>query len=255
MINEIVIDSIGQYIDTIFSLQLDVNYIFRGQKDKNYLLNSSLKRSATANWHYVEKRMLENFKKYCLRMEPSISESIWKNMIIAQHHGIPTRLLDFTSSPLVALHFALTGNELDTDAVIWSIDINEIHTNLLPSKYKDILRKYESYSFTIDMLAELAITIEEYNEDMGSKSILFIEPPSIDDRIVGQASLLALIPDQLDPLDDFIEKNTVAYKFIIPYTKVRIFRKQLDCMNISERTMITGLDGVAAYLKRRYCEN
>lgn len=258
---KIYVESIGQFIDCIFNLDgnnKNLNYIFRGQKSEKYSLISSLRRNYADKADYAEKRLLENFKKYGVSIESQIGDSIWKDIILAQHHGIPTRFLDFSYSPLIALHFALTDNVLNENAVVWAINIEIMHGELLPEKYKDVLRKHQAYSFTIDMLEELNVSVQSYNKDMKDKGILFLEPPSIDSRIINQSSVFAIMPDVLDPLDDFLEKSifeNIAYKFIIPYDNILIFRKQLDYLDINERILFPGLDGLSSYLKRRYIEN
>lgn len=257
MIKSVKVDSIGEFIDNVFSLgeknANNTGHIFRGINNKEYKLCSSLYRNCNGRYDYVENRLLQNFRKYTISMEPYVYDSIWSNMIIAQHHGLPTRLLDFSSSPLIALHFALVNNE-NADAVVWAVNLSKIHTNLLPSKYTKILKKYNAFSFTIDMLKEMNITIEDYNCDMGKEHFLVIEPPAIDTRIINQGSLFALLPNELDPLDDFLVKSEeeIAIKYIIPVEKIYSFRMQLDEMNITERILFNDLDGVARYLKRRY---
>lgn len=265
MVKIIELNNIGEIIDFPFPEEIrDVKYIrkmpytFRGQNREKYTLLSGLRRTSQKDFKYLERRLLNNFKKYGQIIEDKICRSVWENMIIAQHHGIPTRCLDFSLSPLVALHFALIGNVPGENAVIWAINHGEIHHNFLPDRYKSILKKYEAVSFTVDMLEELNISIDDYNQDMEDKGFIFLEPPSIDDRIVNQFSHLAIIPNSLDPLDRYLDKiplRKVVYKFIIPYEKVDMFRKQLDYMNITERTLFPGLDGLARYLKRRYGYN
>lgn len=260
MVEEILVESIGKYIDYIFELgkkngEYDrVAYAFRGQKSEKYKLTSSLQRNYGNNSDFAEKRLLENFKKYGASLNSKIDNSVWRNMIIAQHHGTPTRLLDFSFSPLVALHFALIDNEKNENAVVWAINIEIMHRQLIPEKYRNVLEKHEAYSFTVEMLEELDVSVQDYNNDMNS-SILFLEPPSIDARIVSQWSNFAIMPNQLDPLDDFLENSEyekIAYKFIIPYEKVAAFRKQLDTLNINEKVLFPDLDGLSTYLKRRY---
>lgn len=264
MINVIKLNTIGELIDFPFiegikdkKYHRRMNYTFRGQNSERYSLISGLKRTSQKDFKYLERRLLNNFKKYGQIIEDKVCSSIWENMIIAQHHGIPTRCLDFSLSPIVALHFALVGNIYGENAVVWAINHGTIHSKL-PERYKNILRKNEAVSFTVDMLEELDISIDDYNYDMENKSFIFLEPPSIDDRIVNQFSHLAIIPDLLDPLDpldgflDGIPIEKAVYKFVIPYNKIDLFRKQLDYMNITERTLFPGLDGLAAYLKRRY---
>lgn len=262
MVENVELRSIGELIDFSFLIGKSdaihpnrVNYTFRGQKSEHYNLISSLRRNSGSKYRYAEKRLLYNFRKYGELIEPKICDSIWKTMIIAQHHGIPTRCLDFSISPLVALHFALSDNDKTENAVVWAINHSQLHQKLLPKKYTDIVNKYNAVSFTSEMFEELGITIEDYNHDMNDKSIVFLEPPSIDSRIVNQFSHFAVIPDALDPLDDFLRNLTiekVAYRFIIPCDKIKLFRRQLDHMNITERTLFPGLDGISNYLKRRY---
>lgn len=262
MIKIIELNSIGELIDFPFlgedkdiKYNRRMPYTFRGQNREKYTLLSGLRRTSQKNFIYLERRLLNNFKKYGQIIEDKVCRSVWENMIIAQHHGIPTRCLDFSLSPLVALHFALIGNISGENAAIWAINHWEIHHVFLPDRYKNILKKYEAVSFTVDMLEELNISIDDYNQDMEDKGFIFLEPPSINDRIVNQFSHLAVIPNSLDPLDRYLDEIPLeqsVYKFIIPYKKIDIFRKQLDYMNITERTLFPGLDGLARYLKRRY---
>lgn len=261
MIEERTLKTIGDLIE--FSTQNMIgkypimNFTFRGHKRADYKLISSLQRCCSFEKEYIENRTLTNFRKYGESFSPQLNESIWKNMIIAQHHGLPTRLLDFSISPLVALYFALDDIHSNDTAAIWAISHVKLN-QLLPQDYKDILNKRMGRSFTVEALNEMRISISDYNRDMGNSSLLFIEPPSIDQRIINQFSHFALVPDCIDPLDDFLDKikiPNVAYKFLIlPQNKI-IFKRQLDTLNITERTLFPGLDGIASYLSRRYKEN
>ena len=234
-----------------------VNFVFRGLSNVDYQLSTSLLRNTGANKNIAENRLLINFKKYAQIIEPRVLKSEWEAMILAQHHGVPTRLLDWTYSPLTALFFAIRNADspqnTNKDAVIWAIDHRKMN-NSLPKKYTDILKIHNGISYTFEMLEELHLKIDEYFNDMKDEHFLFVEPPAIDERIVNQFSVLSIMPDSLDPLEDFLysNKEAVAYKFIIPAEKLHKFSDQLEIFNISERTLFPGLDGIASWLKRRY---
>src|SRR5262245_15007524 len=93
---------------------------FRGMADVDYYLTTSLMRLGGV-YHGHEKHLLRNCRKYAHR-NVADEDAIWNWLVLAQHHGLPTRLLDWTFSPLVALHHATEDIEdFGTDGVVWCV--------------------------------------------------------------------------------------------------------------------------------------
>lgn len=69
------------------------SYLFRGLPNESYSLVTSLKRNCKAKQHELEKSILRNFTKYAVIEDSELKNSIWRQLIIGQHHGLPTRLL------------------------------------------------------------------------------------------------------------------------------------------------------------------
>ena len=177
-------------------------------------------------------------------------------MILGQHHSLPTRLLDWTHSALVGLHFATTEENLecmeDHDCMVWRIDMNEIHS-LLPPAYQEVIHKNVSSVFSVDMLTEVTNSLDQYDADMGSRSMVVIEPPSINSRIVNQYSFFSIIPTDMTDVEKFLDENTqntVMY-VIDRHLRWRV-RDMLDQLNISERIVYPGLDGLSKWIARHY---
>lgn len=231
-------------------------YLYRGLPNQEYYLTTSLQRNCKIRQGDIEGSILRNFTKYAAIEDPQLRESIWRQLIIGQHHGLPTRLLDWTYSPLIGLHFATSGEDLSCmdqqDGALWKIDIEEINS-LLPSKYKDVLAQEKAYSFTVDMLIDLVNDLDKYDNDMGERSMVLLEPPSIDQRIINQYSYFSIIPKEVQDIEAFLNDNTSnTVKYIIDKNIRWQIRDMLDQMNINERVVYPGLDGLSAWLKRYY---
>ena len=225
----------------------------------NFKLETSLFRNCKHAKKELEPCILMNFTKYGVLEDPSIEKSVWRQMILGQHHGLPTRLLDWSHSPLIALHFATTERDLDKmntrDCMIWRIDIKEMHS-LLPKVYQDKLNEKQTSVFTVDMLNEITQTLNQYDTDMDSKSMVVIEPPSIDPRIVNQYSFFSIVPDAVNDIEGFLDANTHnTVKYVIKKELRWRIRDMLDQQNISERILYQGLDGLSLWLGRHYYVN
>jgi len=263
MIRTIEISNMNDLFDMVseqeFRSDLDRHrnlYVYRGQPNSEFPLTTSLQRNCKDLRKALEPSILRNFTKYAALEEPTIERSVWSQMIFGQHHGLPTRLLDWSFSPLIALHFSVTENDMDEmsmhDSAVWRTDIHELH-DLLPEKYKKISEKYNTTVFSVDMLAEACKSLEEYDNDMGATSMLMIEPPSVDVRIVNQYSFFSVIPSDMNDIQAFLNKSTSnTVKYIIKRDIRWQVRDMLDHQNISERIVYPGLDGLSRWLGRHY---
>src|SRR4028118_338184 len=158
------------------------SYVYRGMYNKDYDLKTSLMRLGGA-YDQLEPHLLRNFKKYA-HNNASPGNSIWNWLAVAQHHGLPTRLLDWTYSPYVALHFATQDTaDFDHDGIILCVDYVK-SVEFLPDVLRDILEQEDTNIFTAEMLSQAAPTLREFDDLSKDDYVVFIEPPSLDERIV-----------------------------------------------------------------------
>src|SRR3954451_14439204 len=155
--------------------------VWRGLARSSSSNISSLAR-LSGDYPSLERHLLRNFRKYAHREAPG--PTTWDWLALAQHHGLPTRLLDWTFSPLVALHFA-TATSGDEPAALWAVDCHGTH-ELLPDALQDALEREGALVFTTEMLADRAPGLCDL-DGLGQPTdpfFVFFEPPSLDERIV-----------------------------------------------------------------------
>lgn len=235
-------------------------WVHRGL-NQNYPLETSLFRLKGDNWK-LEAHILRNFYKYG-RAEHQQSHSFWYWLALAQHHELPTRLLDWTFSPLVALHFATSNSDhFDKDGSLWSMHRVSVH-DYLPEDIGNILKKEKAFNFTVEMLSSITKMSSKF-EPQGSlesfdkhedpkKFVLFFEPPSIDLRIVNQYAIFSVMNCPQTQLEDWIKSHMNTYRKIRIPAKLKLeIRDRLDSYNLTERVFFPGLDGTAKWLKRHY---
>lgn len=228
-------------------------YAYRGLSDSNYKLKTRLIRLG-GRYAVLEKHLLRNFRKYGYKASTQ-EDSDWKWLSVAQHHGLPTRLLDWTYSPYVALHFATANlDKYDVDGAIWCIDYRKTN-EYLPDFMREIIDSEGSSSFTTTMINQTCKSLRELDDlKSGDEDfVVFLEPPSLDDRIVNQFALFSLMTGPGTYLDKWLVKRKhLFFKIIIPASLKWEIRDKLDQANITERVLFPGLDGLSAWLTRHY---
>ena len=228
-------------------------FAFRGLNLAEQTLSSSLARlaSGSTDIRRLELALLRNFRKYA-RAEGAESDSIWNWLALAQHRGLPTRLLDWTYSPLVALHFATEDvASFDRDGIVWCVNFVEAN-KLLPRRLQRVLKEEASDTFTVEMLANFE-SLRSFDGLARDPFVVFLEPPAVDRRILNQFALFSLMSDPAARVDDWLlEHRRLFRKVVIPAALKWEIRDQLDQANINERVLFPGLDGLSRWLARYY---
>lgn len=228
-------------------------FAFRGLARMDHTLSSSLVRLAAgrADIRRLELALLRNFRKYAA-CEAIRTDSIWDWLALGQHRGLPTRLLDWTYSPLVALHFATEDPaDFGEDGIVWSVNFVEANKRL-PRRLKAILEAECSDTFTVEMLGGFE-SLPEFDALSRDPFVVFVEPPAIDRRILNQFALFSLMSSPGAVLDDWLLSHPeLCRRVIVPASLKWEIRDKLDQANVNERVLFPGLDGLSRWLARYY---
>jgi hypothetical protein len=228
-----------------WSLQHD-GWAFRGEKRASWpLLNSLARRLAfcgvpRAEWREREERGMRIFRRKAhvyLPDREALRDDL-RCLAMMQHHGAPTRLLDFTKSPFVAAFFALES--ADEDATVYALDTTrlwDMAPRFDPSLTRDVIdpRMKENFAryFGVDR----------------HPILWFGDPSDMDRRLVAQSGLLVM-PGLLDtPLDVLLRSYDSDQPLMERVVLARELRREgmhaLYRMNITQATLFPDLEGLA----------
>lgn len=206
----------------------DGSTVFRGLENASYRLIPRVGRIRpdAEMMQLYEPEMLAKFKQYAPPMLEREPKNDFEWLAIAQHHGMPTRLLDWTKNPLVALYFA-------------------VHTAF---EVKD-----DGLDCVVYMANEF-VKIDE--EEPGNESPFevkgnwLISPPHISDRIVAQAGVFTIQPNPCEPMR--LESFT---KIVIPGAIKKRLAEYLFRYGIHRFSLFPDLDSLGEHLGRQYRYN
>jgi hypothetical protein len=215
------------------------------------LTSSLIRLAGQADIERVELALLRNFRKYA-HGEGEQASNVWDWLALGQHRGLPTRLLDWTYSPLVALHFAVdTIGDMDRDGVVWCVNFVEANRRL-PARLRHIMQREASETVTTDMLAPFA-TLAAFDALARMPFLVFLEPPTVDRRILNQHALFSLMSSPRADMEDWVTRHPhLVRRVTVPAAAKWEIRDKLDQANVNERILFPDLDGLSRWLARYY---
>ena len=125
---------LSEYIDLVSDLQKrrDTELWFRGIGKLNYKLEPSLYRhkekTDLVKMQQLEKNIIVRFKERAIPFHERSFTDEWDLLFFMQHHGVPTRLLDWSENPFIGLYFAIASavrnrrQKLASSCVVWILD-------------------------------------------------------------------------------------------------------------------------------------
>jgi len=234
----------AEYLDKVKSPKYN-SWAFRGQSDEKWELWSTLPRFLgnrgihSSHWRHQEWRSVEKFQSrahHFLQHVPALDDTFqW--LALMQHHGAPTRLIDFTWSPYVAAFFALENST--TNAAVWAINGAKI-------TYQDLAdQALDPHDFDP---RRPGILRDRYLRNESDR-VVVSEPTILIQRLVAQSGTFAIPATIERPINEIlsdhpIPDDTIA-KFILPKRIRREAIEDLRRMNILNATLFPGLDGLA----------
>jgi type I restriction enzyme M protein len=188
------------------------HYVYRGQPRSDFTLHPKLGRHIQKGWEWadVEKTLINEFKQKSIPYLSSPPNGDIQWLALAQHHGLATRLLDWSKNPLVALYFAVTNSYEDSDSVFYALNTKEFDY------------------------------IDDYESPFSHGKVVLHEPSHISPRITAQRGVFSV---HANPTVEF--KSKYLKKWIIPKEDAANIFFDLDTLGISTDILFPGLDGIA----------
>ena len=202
--------------------------LFRGQSNCTWQLLPMLARLQIDSPETTEQEMIGEFERSFLPLSTIQPQTSWEVLALAQHHGLPTRLLDWTSNALVGLWFAVKDDS-DTDAIVWM---------LIPDTDDYRLR--------------------EDSDPYDNKRTRIFFPKIVSTRISAQAG--AFTVHQIIDGNKWValDKNKKyvgnLIKLIIDKESFSTIRSDLNRLGINHASMFPDLDGLCKHLQWEYTQ-
>lgn len=243
------INSINDLLPLVLNENTDLSF-FRGHSNINYILKPSLGRNDTKfdDWLFKMEDVenisqmqrksvgLQQYEWWALsefkaKKTPFHRENLnyFDLMILAQHHGLRTRLLDVTTNPLVGLYFACENDEVDGQLICfkkqWS-HLKVIKTGVndeIPNLFANDIRGFLIFIRTVDKYT-------------------FIAPSHLSERIISQDGCFIMFQQ---PLLEILDTEDIL-KIDIPKEKKAIMRSELRKLGFTKSKIYPGINSIAS---------
>lgn len=258
-------NTLPKFLELIEDLQIkaEESLWFRGCGHTSYKLLPSLYRHREAKSlekvANLEQKLITRFKQRSLPYLTRSLENDWETLFFMQHYGIPTRLLDWTENPLIALHFALMGTPyiktkkgkltFKSDATVWVLD---------PVKWNRQALEHQSYTGGALTTNEEPLKGYTPSKDFSGMNkfpvALYGEHNS--PRIVAQKGVFTIFGQILNPMEKIYSDTNFPVdslvRITIQKTNIEKMRNSMLRHGITESVVFPDLDGLAMEIKRTF---
>lgn len=211
---EIVVDSFEAFHRQVQNYSKEAD-IYRGVRDREYQLIAKVGRiplRSRTSRKKEEGRIFRRFKERAVPYVEFSPRTDWDWLAIAQHHGLPTRLLDWTRNPLAALYFAVE-HETKSDSAVY------------------VLKGYP------------VLSTRRHPDPFEYEKVGKFVPDRINARLNAQLGVFTIHPN---PKQAFVSND--IEKLIIPNKPRKELKKILDTYGINRATLFPDLDGLAVHI-------
>ena len=287
------VDTFEEYLRTVRDELQGGRKYFRGQRkliSADYPLIPSLGRyehmlpQSFGARDEFEREVLEVFSNHLVTYVQHLPRNAWEALAIAQHHGLPTRFMDWTENPLVALYFAVRETEREDRGAPMNSAVYVLISD--PVRYTDFSRSqrpavepvkdlattpaHEGTGYAAFGVGDLGVqegdspgaTEDTEGPDDGSgqtpkvplpfeitKNVIY-HPPHISPRVRAQDSVLLACYRPFEALED-----TDWIEIVICHEAHDDIRRRLDQYGVFDRQLFPDLDGIAKWLRYRMFES
>lgn len=245
--------------DEIHPYAIRRGWLFRGESSKIWEPKTLLERCCDrlairpTLRRTIEDRMIREFRRayHQFALHVPDRQAILEWLSIMQHHGAPTRLLDFTYSAYVAAYFAV--EQAEEDCVVWGIDgpwaLQRSEELLRSAGKSNTDQMYKPFMDEDEKIAQSLIMSKPY-----VSAAWPVNPFRLNERLRVQQGVFLIQGDISRPFRDNLEalskgrRSKHIVRIVIPKSKRTEVLKRLWSMDISRAALFPGLDGFARSL-------
>jgi hypothetical protein len=218
------IDSIASLLDHAsrsYFAQARGRWVFRGHSDMKYTLVPSVGRDSHSSRtrQKYERSLFDIFQREAHGLLAALPTTEWEWLSLARHHGLPTRLLDWTHNPLVALYFAVEANP-EVDGELFALNA--------VTKGSESVRTGSPF--------DIRTPVKYY-------------PNIVSPRIRAQEGLFVACAELEVPLDQALATGWHVETLRIPAARKKHLRYELFRVGVHASSLFPDLDGLAARIR------
>ena len=205
-----------------------------------------------------ETEFLNRFKQNAHQMLGQHPESEWDWLFLARHHGLESRLLDWSESPLIGLYFAVSkftgpaGNVPHADAVegadgaVWCLLPTLLNEGRFDRRSLDI-PMFEDAESGLDMYLPASVRTSLRAQNPGTSTILPAAGLGMRKlaRMQSQQGVFTIMHNNVTPIEDARDDGMHIWRYKIPYDKKNYLRKELSLLGLNQLTLFPELDNLA----------